>query len=144
MTQGIAKYMDRYFLDPILGFFMPGLGDFLTSVLVVPFIYVSLVKIRSIPLTLAVTFNVLRDVAIGLIPMWIGDLLDCVNRGYLQNCRLITGFVEDDREVIEKVNKKAGLMCFLILLFCFLIYLLVKLAITISEWIGSLFSALFG
>ena len=142
-AQGISKYMDKYFLDPILGFFMPGVGDFLTSVLVVPFIYVSAVKIRSLPLTLAVIFNVLRDVAIGLIPMWIGDILDCVNRGYLQNTRLIVGFVEDDKETIEKVNKKAVWMGIMIAVFCFIIYLLVKLAVAIAAWISDFCSSLF-
>ncbi len=143
LTQGIAKYMDKYFLDPLIGFFLPGIGDFLTSALVLPFIYVSAVKIRSFPLTLAVIFNVLRDVAIGLIPMWIGDLLDCVNRGYLQNTRLIVGFVEDDKETIEKVNKKAVWMGIMIVVFCVIIYLLVKLALAISEWIGSLWTSIF-
>ena len=135
--------MDKYFLDPLIGFFLPGIGDFLTSALVLPFIYVSAVKIRSFPLTLAVIFNVLRDVAIGLIPMWIGDLLDCVNRGYLQNTRLIVGFVEDDKETIEKVNKKAVWMGIMIVVFCVIIYLLVKLALAISEWIGSLWTSIF-
>ena len=141
-TQSISKYMDKYFLDPILGFFLPGVGDTLTSVLVVPFIYVSAVKIRSLPLTLAVIFNVLRDVAIGLIPMWIGDILDCVNRGYLQNTRLIVGFVEDDKEVIEKVNKKAGWMGVMIVVFCIIIYLLWKLAVTVAGWIGNLWDSI--
>lgn len=141
-TQSIFKYMDKYFLDPILGFFLPRVGDTLTSVLVVPFIYVSAVKIRSIPLTLAIIFNVLRDVAIGLIPMWIGDLLDCANRGYLQNSRLIVGFVEDDKEVIEKVNKKAGWMGIMIVVFCFIIYLLWKLAVAITAWIGDLWDSI--
>ena len=141
-TQSISKYMDKYFLDPILGFFIPGLGDLLTSVLVVPYIYVSAAKIRSLPLTLAIIFNVLRDVAIGLIPMWIGDALDCVNRGYLQNTRLIVGFVEDDKEVIEKVNKKAGWMGVMIVIFCFIIYLLWKLAFAIAVWIGDLWDSI--
>lgn len=142
-TQSISKYMDKYFLDPILGFFIPGVGDFLTSVLVVPFIYVSAVKIRSLPLTLAVIFNVLRDLAIGLIPMWIGNILDFFNRGYLQNSRLIVGFVEDDKEVIEEVNKKAVWMGIMIAVFCFIIYLLIKLAVAIAAWIGDLWNSIF-
>jgi len=27
MMEGVAKYMDGYFLDPIIGFFVPGVGD---------------------------------------------------------------------------------------------------------------------
>ena len=76
----INKYMDKYFLDPIIGFILPSLGDFLSSLLVWPFIYVAAFKVRSLPLTLAVIFNVLRDIAIGLIPFWIGDIFDAFNR----------------------------------------------------------------
>ena len=101
----INKYMDKYFLDPIIGLILPSFGDFLTSLLVWPFIYVAAFKVRSLPLTLAVIFNVLRDIAIGLIPFWIGDIFDAFNRGYLQNCRLIVGFVEDDQEVIDEVKR---------------------------------------
>ena len=31
LVQGIAKWMDKYFLDPILGF-VPGVGDFISTV----------------------------------------------------------------------------------------------------------------
>ena len=27
MVQGIAKFMDKYLLDPIIGFFVPGIGE---------------------------------------------------------------------------------------------------------------------
>ena len=34
-----AKYMDKYFLDPLLGLIPGGVGDVLTSALALPFIY---------------------------------------------------------------------------------------------------------
>ena len=41
-TQTIAKWMDKYFIDPILGFILPaGTGDALTSLFVIPYIYVA-------------------------------------------------------------------------------------------------------
>ena len=139
-TQTIAKWMDKYFLDPILGFILPaGMGDTLTSIFVIPYIYVAVCKVRSFPLTLAVIFNVLRDVALGLIPFCIGDIIDTFNRSYVQNARLIVGFVEDDKSIIEEVNRKAFWTGVLILIFCAIIYLLVRLAVQIVEWIGSFF-----
>ena len=139
-TQTIAKWMDKYFLDPILGFILPaGMGDTLTSIFVIPYIYVAVCKVRSFPLTLAVIFNVLRDVALGLIPFCIGDIIDTFNRSYVQNARLIVGFVEDDKSIIEEVNRKAFWTGVLILIFCAIIYLLVRLAIQVGSWIGSLF-----
>lgn len=139
----INKYMDKYFLDPIIGFILPSLGDFLTSLLVWPFIYVAAFKVRSLPLTLAVIFNVLRDIAIGLIPFWIGDIFDAFNRGYLQNCRLIVGFVEDDQEVIDEVNGKAWWMGVLIVLLCFIIYWLIEFAIWVTTAVSDFISNLF-
>ena len=142
MTQTIARWMDKYFLDPLIGL-IPGLGDALSSLLVFPFIYVAAVKVRSLPLTLAVIFNVLRDMAIGLIPFWVGNILDFFNRSYLQNCRLIVGFVEDDREIIREVNRKAFWMGVGIVVCCFLIYWLISIAIAATAWIFNFISSLF-
>lgn len=142
MVQGIAKFMDKYLLDPIIGFFVPGIGDILSSVLVLPFIHVSLFKIKSVPLTLAVIYNVLIDVLIGLIPFYIGDIIDVFNRAYLKNARLITGFVEDDKEVISEVNRKAAWMGFMILVLCVLIYFMVLLVMKLMDWLGSLWDSI--
>lgn len=142
MVQGIAKFMDKYLLDPIIGFFVPGIGDILSSVLVLPFIHVSLFKIKSVPLTLAVIYNVLIDVLIGLIPFYIGDIIDVFNRAYLKNARLITGFVEDDKEVISEVNRKAAWMGFMIMVLCVLIYFMVLLVMKLMDWLGGLWDSL--
>ena len=142
MTQTIARWMDKYFLDPLIGL-IPGLGDVLSSLLVFPFIYVAAVKVRSLPLTLAVIFNVLRDMAIGLIPFWVGNILDFFNRAYLQNCRLIVGFVEDDREIIREVNRNAFWMGVGIVVCCILIYWLISIAIAATAWIFNFISSLF-
>lgn len=142
-TKAIAKWMDKFFLDPIIGFFAPGIGDMLTSVFVFPFIYVAACKVRSLPLTLAVIYNVLRDVALGLIPFWIGDIVDVFNRSFVQNRRLIVGFVEDDKEVIQEVNRKAIWTGIMIILFCVAIYYLVKFVAYIGTMIADFFSNLF-
>ena len=63
----LTKYMDRYFLDAIIGI-IPGWGDVIALVCVLPFVYFSLYVIKSIPLTLAVINNALRDVLMGMIP----------------------------------------------------------------------------
>lgn len=140
----IATAMDTYFLDPIIGFFIPGAGDVLTSVMTVPFIYVALFKVRSIPLTLAVIYNALIDMLLGMVPFFIGDIMDAFNRSYKKSYRLIVGFVEDDQEVIKAVNRKAFYMAVMIVIFCLLIYWLVNLVISITtsawEWLSSLFA----
>lgn len=143
MVKGIATVMDKYFLDPIIGFFLPAVGDILTSVMTLPSIMVALFKVRSIPLTLAIIYNMLVDMLLGLIPFWIGDILDAFNRSYMKNYKLIVGFVEDDKEVIHEVNRKAVFTGICILVFCLLIYWLTKLVIYVTtsvwEWIQGLF-----
>lgn len=143
-TQSIAKYMDRWHLDALVGFLPGGFWDFLTQVLILPYIYVSAVQVRSLPLTLAIIYNGLRDIAIGLIPFWIGNIFDFFNRSYLQNIRLIVGFVEDDKEIIREVNNKAVKSAIMIGVFCFIIYLLVLLVIKVAGWIGDAFGWLGG
>lgn len=101
-----AKYMDQYYLDPLIGLIPGGVGDVLSSSLAMPFIYYSLCVVRSIPLTLAVIYNVLLDVLIGAIP-FVGNVLDIFKRSYLDNLRLITGYIEDDKEIISKVEKES-------------------------------------
>ena len=41
--QATARVMDRYYLDPIVGFLLPGYGDVVSAFLVAPFLYVSAV-----------------------------------------------------------------------------------------------------
>lgn len=144
MAHGVALWMDKRFLDPILGFFLPGFGDAITSFFVTPFIYVSAVKIRSLSLTLAVIYNVLVDVLVGLVPFYIGAVCDIFNKAYVKNARLIDGFVEDDKVIIEEVNQKATWMGIMIAIVCFLIYLMLLLAMKVTEWIGSAWEWLVG
>lgn len=139
-----STYMDKYFLDPILGFILPaGVGDALSSVFAFPFVYYSLCVVKSIPLTLAVIYNILMDVLIGAIPFCIGDLLDVFKRSYIENLRLITGYIEDDKEIINKVNKKAFWTAVFIAVICWLIYLVISWAISLGtsayNWISSWF-----
>ena len=134
-----AKYMDKYFLDPIIGLIPGGVGDVLSSFLAIPFIYFALVQVKSIPLTLAVICNVLKDALLGSIPFFIGDIIDVFNRSYVANLRLITGYVNDDKTVIHEVNRKATWSAIFIVILCVLIYFIVKWAIELGNWFVSLF-----
>lgn len=129
----ITTLSDKYFLDPIIGLF-PVVGDFITSVVGLPFIYVTLVKVRSIPLTLAVIYNYLIDMLLGCIPFFIGDFLDFVNRAHIKNMKLITHYVQDDKATVNDVNSKALRTAFLIVILSFVIYYTIKLVSGVLEW----------
>ena len=138
-----TKVMDKWFLDPIIGLLPGGIGDTVSDFLTIPFLYFAIAKVKSIPLTLALICNMLIDTLIGAIPFWIGDVLDACNRSYVKNMRLITGFVNDDRKVIDEVNKKAVSSAIFIVLLCILIYFMIKAAIWFGHWATSLIGSLF-
>lgn len=140
LVKSIKTVMDDWFLDPVIGFFFPAVGDMLTSICALPFLWIALVRIKSIPLTLACIYNTMIDVILGLIPFYIGDILDAFNKSYKKNYRLIVGFVEDDKNVIHEVNNKAIRTAIIIVIFAIIIYYLVKWSIALMSFIWSLFT----
>lgn len=134
----IQKAFDQYFLDPILGFFMPGFGDILTSTLTLPFIYLALFEIKSIPLTLAIIYNALMDILKGLFPV-IGDIFDAFNKSYTKSFRLINGFVDDDETIKREVNKKAFKTLILSFILGGLIYFTYIMVMSITEYFWETF-----
>lgn len=138
LVHAIALWMDRRLLDPLIGLVLPGFGDALTSVLAVPYLYLSIVKLKSIPLTLAIVCNILLDVLIGIIP-YIGVVGDVFKRAFTRNAAMIKGYVEGDRAIMQEIDRKAVGMAFLIVILCGLIYAMVLAAVKIMEWAGSFF-----
>lgn len=138
LVHAIALWMDRRLLDPLIGLVLPGFGDALTSVFAVPYLYLSIIKLKSIPLTLAIVCNILLDVLIGIIP-YIGVVGDVFKRAFTRNAALIKGYVEGDRAIMQEIDRKAMGMAFLIVILCGLIYAMVLAAVKIVEWIGSFF-----
>ena len=100
---GLTRYMDRYYLDALIGI-IPGWGDAIALLSVVPFVYFSLRVIKSIPLTLAVLNNALHDVLMGMIPFFVGDVIDFFHRANIQNMEMIQGFVDGDETIIKQVQ----------------------------------------
>ena len=86
--QTVTRYMDRYYLDALIGL-VPGWGDVITVLSVLPFVYFSTKVIRSVPLTLAVLNNGLRDVLLGMIPFFVGDIIDVFHRSNVQNMQMV-------------------------------------------------------
>ena len=131
----ISKVLDEYYLDAIIGLVLPGIGDVVTALCTLPFVWYSLLKIRSLPLTLAVIYNTLVDIVIGLIPFFVGDILDVFHRAYSKNMRLISGFVDGDKDVIKEVNRKAWRTGALIVVWLMLMALQLWVVYSILSWV---------
>ena len=139
--QRVSEIMDRYYVDAALGFAIPGgIGDAIAALISVVYIVFTAVKIRSFPLTLAVINNTLRDVLLGMIPFYVGDIIDVFHRSNQQNMNLIRGFVEGDEETIRTVNRKAIYSIILFVCLCILLYFMVKVVIWAGQYVLSLFS----
>ena len=107
LMQKVAHYMDQYHLDGIAGLVPGGLGDIASAIVALVHIYFGMFKLKSIPLTLAILNNVLRDVLMGMLPFFIGDIIDFLNKAHVKNMRLIDGYLNNDAAIIKDVNRKA-------------------------------------
>lgn len=136
MMKGMATAMDRYYVDPLLGFIVPSdFGDTLTALLSLPYIYFSLFVVKSVPLTIAVINNILRDTLIGMIPFCVGDVLDIFYRSYGKNLRLITGYIEGDKKVVSDVRRKVVYSVIVMVVLIILIVLMFKLLWLLGGWL---------
>ena len=138
----ITKWADKYFLDALLGF-IPSVGDLVSSVFGLPFIYVSLVKVKSISLTLAIIYNYLVDILLGSIPFFIGDAIDFFSKAHVKNLDLITRYVEGDKKTIRQVRSKALVTGLLIVVLSVIIYFVFRLLIGVTEWTWILLITMF-
>lgn len=138
----ITLLADKYFLDAFLGF-VPSVGDLVSSVFGLPFIYVTLFKVKSIPLTLTVIYNYLVDILLGSIPFFIGDAIDFFCKAHVKNLDLITHYVEGDKKTIRQVRSKALLTAFLIIVLCVIIYFAFRLLAGVTEWTWCLIVTVF-
>lgn len=140
--QSVTQYMDRYYLDALIGL-IPGWGDVITIFSVTPFLYFSIKVIKSVPLTLAIINNALRDVLLGLIPFFVGDIIDIFHRSNTQNMAMIQGFVDGNEFIIKKVNRRAWQSGIAIAVLLALIALLIWLLISFGSYLFSLVASLF-
>ena len=138
--EGLTRYMDRYYLDALVGI-IPGWGDAIALLCVVPFVYFSSRVIKSVPLTLAVLNNALRDVLLGMIPFFVGDIIDVFHRDNTRNMEMIQGFVDGDETVIKQVNQRALQSAIILVVLLLLIALMAWLLISFGSY---LFSLIFG
>ena len=127
--QGLSRYMDRYYLDALIGV-IPGWGDAIALICVVPFVYFSSRVIKSIPLTLAVINNALRDILLGMI-------------ANIQNMQMIQGFVDGDETVIKQVNQRAWQSVIVLIILLLLIAVMIWALISFGSYLYSLVASIF-
>ena len=93
--------------------------------------------------TLAVLNNALRDVLLGMLPFFVGDIIDIFHRSNKQNMDMIQGFVDGDTTVIKKVNQRAMQSAIALVLLLVLIALMIWLLISFGNYLYSQLASLF-
>lgn len=139
--QSFTRYMDRFYLDAVIGL-IPGWGDAVALLCVVPFVYFSMCIIKSIPLTLAVLNNALRDVLLGMIPFFIGDVIDIFHRANMKNMAMIQGFIDGDDAIIKQVNRRALQSAIVLLVLLLLIALMIWALISFGSYLYSVIASI--
>ena len=136
--RNVARYMDQYYLDGIAGLVPGGVGDTAAGLFALVHVYFSLFKLRSIPLTLAIANNVLRDILMGLLPFFIGDIIDFLNKAHVKNMVLIDGFLNNDKAIVHEVNRKAFWSAIVLLLLLAAIVAMVYFLIWLTKALGTM------
>ena len=134
----VTQLADGYYLDFVIGLIPGGFGDVLGGLFSLSHVFFGLFKLRSIPLTLALLNNMLRDVFLGMLPFYVGDAIDFFYKSNKKNMALIDGFLNDDKDIIHQVNKKAIQAAIVFFLLIAGIMLLLGLLVLLANKIGSI------
>jgi uncharacterized protein DUF4112 len=88
VARTVTRVLDGLYLDPILGFFVPGAGDVLTGAASLYLVALG-VRLKMPPVVIArMLLNVAIDVGVGMIPV-AGDLFDVVWKSNQKNLALL-------------------------------------------------------
>jgi hypothetical protein len=90
----LARVLDRFFLDPILGLVIPGGGDVLGSMLGMYTVMIAVRRKVSPVIVARMLMNLAGDAVLGFIP-FLGDLVDFGFKANQRNVDLLTHRVED-------------------------------------------------
>ena len=112
-AETLARWLDDRYLDPLLGFFVPGIGDVVGSALG---LYVVVVALRrKLPLVTVsrMLVNLGVDALVGAVPI-AGDLFDVAWKANRKNVRLLRERHEARRDTAGDWLRVAGACALLV------------------------------
>jgi hypothetical protein len=84
----LARVLDHYMIDPLIGLVLPGAGDLIGSVLGLYIVGIA-VRRRVSPVVIArMLLNLAIDAAIGFVPL-LGDVADVAFKANAKNLQLV-------------------------------------------------------
>ena len=88
VAETLARWMDERFLDPLLGLFLPGIGDLLGSLLGLYPVLLAAQRRAPRALLARMLLNLAADAAGGAIPI-VGDVWDFFFKAHARNLSLL-------------------------------------------------------
>lgn len=129
-ARSIVNALDKYYLDPIIGFFVPGLGDIVTTA--VGAYLVTIAARRGVPaITIArMLMNLGVDTAVGVVP-FVGDIADVGIKANKKNLALLEERLAAPAEARRRASWRdwlavGGALALVLGMLALAIYLLVR------------------
>ena len=85
----------------------------------------------------------MRSVKMGMIPFFVGDVIDFFHRANIQNMQMIQGFVDGDETIIKQVNQRAWQSAVVLIIFLLLIALMIWALVSFGSYLYSLVASIF-
>lgn len=85
----LARVLDSSFVDPLIGFVLPGVGDLLGSVLGLYAVAIAIRRRMSPVIVARMLMNLALDAALGIVPL-VGDVADLAFKANQRNVALLT------------------------------------------------------
>ena len=86
--------------------------------------------------------SLFMNVLLGMIPFFVGDIIDIFHRANTQNMQMIQGFVDGNEAVIKQVNQRAWQSAIVLFILLLLISLTIWLLISFGSYLYSLLTSI--
>lgn len=87
--------------------------------------------------------HALRDVLLGMISFFVGDVIDIFHRANKKNMAMIQGFVDGDETIIKQVNQRAWQSAIILINLLLLIALMIRALVSFGSYLYSLIASIF-
>lgn len=92
----VAYWLDDRYLDPLLGFFIPEVGDWVSSAFGLSVVLIAVREKVGLPVIARMLTNLAIDAAVGAVPL-LGDVFDFVFKANNKNLALLEARTENRR-----------------------------------------------
>ncbi len=90
----LSRVLDNRFVDPLIGFVLPGVGDLAGSLLGLYTVVIAVRRKMSPVIIARMLMNLALDAALGIVPL-LGDAADMMFKANLKNLALLEARVEN-------------------------------------------------